>query len=255
MRRPLVMGNWKMNGSRAANSQLVNDLVAMTQGSLSCSAVLCVPFVYLDQVRAVLESQLLEKHLSPDALCLGAQDVSLHLNGAYTGEISAAMLVEMGCQYVIVGHSERREYHHESNLLVAQKALVALQNQLTPVICVGETLEQRDAGSTLSVIEEQLAAVKTVIGERGMSRSLVAYEPVWAIGTGLTASPEQAQEVHQFIRGQLGAAADEVSILYGGSVKPDNAKTLFAQPDIDGALVGGASLAAQDFFDIMSATA
>lgn len=252
MRQPLVIGNWKMNGSIAANEQLLNALMALiADANVDARCVLSVPFVYLSQVGG-----LLRDYASSSAevdVQLSAQDVSVHLNGAYTGEVSAAMLADMGCQYVIVGHSERREYHQESNLLVAQKALAVLQHQLTPVICVGETVEQREAGQALSVIGEQLLAVKNVLGSKGLSRCVVAYEPVWAIGTGLTATPEQAQEVHQFIREQLGDVASDVSVLYGGSVKPDNAKTLFAQPDIDGALVGGASLKAEDFFAVVAA--
>jgi triosephosphate isomerase len=244
MRQSLVIGNWKMNGSLAANAKLVKNLAELIDGQCAQTA-LCVPFVYLSQV-----SELLQQSAIAAKIALGAQDVSLHLNGAYTGETSAAMLVDMGCEYVIVGHSERREYHHESSMLVAQKALAVLQSKLTPVICVGETLEQRESKRTLDIVGEQLSAVKNVIGSRGLARSVIAYEPVWAIGTGLTATPEQAQSVHRFIREHLGNIADDVSIIYGGSVKAENAKILFDQRDIDGALVGGASLNAQDFFTI-----
>ena len=244
MRQPLVMGNWKMNGSLTANVQLVSELVSLVDASCA-QTVLCVPSVYLGQV-----SDLLQQGGAVSKITLGAQDVSVHLNGAYTGEISAAMLADVGCQYVIVGHSERREYHHESSLLVAQKALAVLQSQLAPVICVGETLEQKESERTLAIIGEQLSAVRNVIGDRGLARSVIAYEPVWAIGTGLTATPAQAQAVHQFIREQLGDIAEDVSIIYGGSVKAENAKTLFEQRDIDGALVGGASLNAHEFFGI-----
>jgi triosephosphate isomerase len=244
MRRPLIVGNWKMNGSTVENASFVSDLRSFDVGTASADAALCVPFVYLSQMQVLLQDSPVK---------CGAQDISVHVDGAYTGEISAAMLVDVGCQYVIVGHSERREYHHESSLLVAQKTLAVQQVGLTPIVCVGETLEQREAGSTLDVIGEQLAAVKSVIGEQGLINTVLAYEPVWAIGTGLTATPEQAQEVHQFIREQLGSAAASTNILYGGSVKPDNAKSLFAQVDIDGALVGGASLKASDFFEIISA--
>ncbi len=244
MRRPLVVGNWKMNGSSASNASFVSALCALDVDAKLADAALCVPFVYLSQMSALLQG-------SPVAL--GAQDTSVHVEGAYTGEISAPMLADVGCRYVIVGHSERREYHHESNLLVAQKTLAVQQAGLVPIVCVGETLEQRESGNTLDIIGEQLAAVKSVVGEQGLVNAVLAYEPVWAIGTGLTATPEQAQEVHQFIRAQLGNAAASTSILYGGSVKPDNAKSLFAQADIDGALVGGASLKASDFFEIISA--
>lgn len=246
MRQPLVIGNWKMNGSTGANSQLLSALVKQFSAEeAGANCVICAPFVYIAQLREFIDVS--------SALQLGAQDVSVHLDGAYTGEVSAAMLADIGCSYVIIGHSERREYHQESSLLVAQKALALLQNELTPVICVGETLEQKQSEQTLKVIDEQLLAVKNVLGDKGLSRCVIAYEPVWAIGTGLTATPEQAQAVHQFIREQLGDAASHISVLYGGSVKPDNAKALFEQPDIDGALVGGASLKAKDFFDIVSA--
>ncbi|MFT5421915.1 MAG: triosephosphate isomerase [Candidatus Endobugula sp.] len=248
MRRPLVVGNWKMNGSTKANASLVNELVSLVAESVTESTqvdvVVCTPFVYIDQAR-----QCLAKH----AIACGAQDLSVHLDGAYTGEISAAMLVDLGCKHVIVGHSERREYHHESDLLVAQKTLVAQQSGLIPIICVGESLQQREAGDTLRVISEQLAAVKSVVGERSLLGAVIAYEPVWAIGSGLTATPEQVQAVHEFIRDQLGSAADAIQIIYGGSVKADNAASLFEQRDIDGALVGGASLKAKDFFGIVSA--
>ncbi|MGS2718138.1 triose-phosphate isomerase [Eionea flava] len=246
MRHPLVIGNWKMNGSAGANGQLLNALMEQfSAAEVDAHCVICAPFVYIAQLREFAGVS--------SVLQVGAQDVSVHLNGAYTGEISASMLADMGCSHVIIGHSERREYHQESSLLVAQKALALLQHNLTPVICVGETLEQRQSEQAFSVIGEQLLAVKNVLGDKGLSRCVIAYEPVWAIGTGLTATPEQAQAVHQFIREQLGDAANSVSVLYGGSVKPDNAKTLFEQPDIDGALVGGASLKAKDFFDIVSA--
>lgn len=246
MRRPLVVGNWKMNGSSTDNAVLLQELLELLANASSSNAdsAVCAPAIYLPQLQTLL---------SDSDVAYGAQDVSIHLNGAYTGEISASMLVDTGCQYVIVGHSERREYHQESSLLVAQKTLAALQSQLTPIVCVGETLEQREAGETLSIIGEQLSAVKTVIGESAFSNTVIAYEPVWAIGTGLTATPEQAQEVHAYIRQQLGSAADATHILYGGSVKPDNAKALFGKNDIDGALVGGASLKAKDFFEIITA--
>jgi triosephosphate isomerase len=241
-----------MNGSTEANASLVNELASLVAKSVaespqldvSVDVVVCAPFVYIDQAQ-----QCLANH----AIACGSQDLSVHLDGAYTGEISAAMLVDLGCQYVIVGHSERREYHQESNLLVAQKTLVAQQAGLIPIICVGESLQQREAGDTLRVISEQLTAVKSVVGERSLLKAVIAYEPVWAIGTGLTATPAQAQAVHEFIREQLGAAAKSIQIIYGGSVKADNAASLFEQKDIDGALVGGASLKAKDFFDIVSA--
>jgi triosephosphate isomerase len=243
MRRPLIVGNWKMNGSAAANAALIEELLSCMTADAKADAALCVPYVYIGQAKELL---------SNTAMTYGAQDVSIHLDGAYTGEVSASMLADFVCQYVIVGHSERREYHHESNLLVAQKTLVAQRAGLIPIVCVGETLEQRDAGNTLSVIDEQLSAIKSVVGEQGLVKAVIAYEPVWAIGTGLTATPEQAQDVHAYIREKLGGAAT-TQIIYGGSVKPENAKSLFSQPDIDGALVGGASLSAKDFFNIISA--
>lgn len=232
-----------MNGSRQANDTLVDTLLSLLEGSVSAELLLCSPDVYIAQLSELLSGK--------DIAC-GAQDVSVHTHGAYTGETAASMLVDYGCQYVIVGHSERRQYHHESNQLVAQKALAALTAELTPIVCVGETLEQREQAETLDIIGEQLAAVKAVVGAR-LSSVVIAYEPVWAIGTGLTATPQQAQEVHAFIREQLGTAASEVRIVYGGSVKPDNAVELFAERDIDGALVGGASLDANDFMAIAKA--
>ncbi len=244
MRRSLVVGNWKMNGSRRENEALITDLTASLAGQNHIDAAVCVPSIYIDQVSQLLQEQ---------SLSYGAQDLSVHISGAYTGELSAAMLVDFACRYVIVGHSERREYHHESDLLIGQKTLAAQQSGLIPIVCVGETLEQREADETLEVIAKQLAAVKSVVGDQGLDKAVIAYEPVWAIGTGLTASPEQAQSVHEYIRSQLGSAAESTQILYGGSVKPDNAELLFKQPDIDGALVGGAALKAQDFFDIISA--
>ncbi|ODS23055.1 triose-phosphate isomerase [Candidatus Endobugula sertula] len=246
MRRPLVIGNWKMNGSRQDNKSLLEELVFLKPTNIQTELVICAPFLYIEQV---------SRHLVEQQISFGAQDMSVHLNGAYTGEISASMLIDLGCRYVIVGHSERRQYHGESNLLVAQKTLASLQAGLIPIICVGETLEQRESAGTLDVIADQLAAVKTVVGDSGISRSVIAYEPVWAIGTGLSATPDQAQDVHRFIRGQLGATGGNVRLLYGGSVKSDNAAGLFEQPDIDGALVGGASLVAREFIKIALAAA
>ncbi len=244
MRRPLVVGNWKMNGSRQQNTELLQSILEQLPESEKVELAVCAPFIYISQISGQIASA---------SLALGSQDVSVHVSGAYTGEIAAPMLAEFGCRYAIVGHSERRQYHGESNLLVGQKALSAIQGGLTPIICVGESLEQREIGSALDVIGSQLQAVKSVIGDQGLAKSVIAYEPVWAIGTGLTATPEQAQEVHQFIREQLGSIADGISILYGGSVKAANAADLFAQPDIDGALVGGASLIAEEFINIAKA--
>lgn len=245
MRRKLVVGNWKMNGGRAANAALLAELQA-EQIAWRCEAAVCAPFPYLGQVSELLAG-------SP--LAWGAQDCSAHESGAYTGEVAAAMLAEFGCRYVIVGHSERRALHGESDQLVADKAKAALAHQLTPVVCVGETLAQREAGETATVVKRQLSVVIHTLAHC-ISQVVVAYEPVWAIGTGRTASPEQAQAVHALLRTQLQAAsekADKMQILYGGSVKADNAATLFAQPDIDGGLIGGASLKAADFAAICRA--
>ncbi len=244
MRRPLIVGNWKMHGSLQANESLVQGVVARWSGVHLAEVGVCPPAIYLSQV-----SQLLA---STNIGC-GAQDVSWAEAGAYTGEISAAMLADVGCQYVIVGHSERREYHAESSELVARKFVAAQSAGLTPILCVGETLAQREADETLAVIGEQLQAVVGLAGRKAMTAAVIAYEPVWAIGTGLTATPEQAQGVHEFIRDQLGEAGVAVRILYGGSVKPSNAAELFGQPDIDGALVGGASLNSDDFYRICQA--
>ena len=244
MRKKLVIGNWKMHGSRAVNAELLSGILAA--GPLPCDAAVCVPFVYVADTAV---------SLAASALRWGAQDVSAHAQGAYTGEVSAAMLRELGCRYAIVGHSERRAGHAETDAQVADKAKAALAHGLTPVVCVGETLEQREAGQTEAVVKRQLSAVIHALGHCA-GEMVVAYEPVWAIGKGRTASPEQAQAVHAVLRAQMRAAtahADTMKILYGGSVKPDNAATLFAQPDIDGGLIGGASLKAADFVAICRA--
>ncbi|MFM8665483.1 MAG: triose-phosphate isomerase [Betaproteobacteria bacterium] len=244
MRKKLVIGNWKMHGSRAVNAELLSGILAA--GPLPCDAAVCVPFVYVADTAV---------SLAASALRWGAQDVSAHAQGAYTGDVSAAMLRELGCRYAIVGHSERRAGHAETDAQVADKAKAALAHGLTPVVCVGETLEQREAGQTEVVVKRQLSAVIHALGHCA-GEMVVAYEPVWAIGTGRTATPEQAQAVHAVLRAQLRAAtahADTMKILYGGSVKPDNAATLFAQADIDGGLIGGASLKAADFVAICRA--
>ena len=244
----LVLGNWKMHGNLADNARLLSQLhaVAAADGTLSarCAIGVCVPFPYLAQVAAALAD-------SP--VSWGAQDVSVHEQGAYTGEVSGTMLRDFGCRWALVGHSERRMYHGESDQLVAEKAQAALKAGLTPVVCVGETLQDREAGNTLAVIERQLAPV-LALGAESLAKMVLAYEPVWAIGTGLTATPEQAQEVHSAIRVALsGLGAPQVQVLYGGSVKAANAATLFTMPDIDGALVGGASLVAEEFWRIAAA--
>ncbi len=244
MRRTLVIGNWKMNGSKEANANLVSAIVAEAGSVTDTDMALCPSFVYLSDIAKAVEGT---------NVSVGSQDVSVHLEGAYTGEVSASMLLDCSCKYAIVGHSERRQYHGESNLLVAQKALTAYKSGLTAVICLGETLSERESGQVEAIIGEQLQAVQSVMGADAIAKSVIAYEPVWAIGTGLTATPEQAQEVHQFIRSRLSVNAEKVSILYGGSVKSANAAELFAQKDIDGALVGGASLNAKEFIGIAAA--
>jgi triosephosphate isomerase (TIM) len=238
MRRKLVVGNWKMNGSRVANAELLAALKSASPWD--ADVAVCAPAPYLGEVALSLQGE---------SIAWGAQDCSAHESGAFTGEVSAAMLAEFGCKYVIVGHSERRAYHAESDQLVADKAKTALAHRLTPIVCVGETLTEREAGHTDEVVKRQLSAVIHTLGHC-ISQIVVAYEPVWAIGTGKTASPEQAQAVHAVLRAQLKAAtehAGDMKILYGGSVKADNAAILFAQADIDGGLIGGASLKAGDF--------
>lgn len=240
-----------MNGSLAANEELLTAIAAgLVQQSPSCDIAVCVPAAYLAQVQA-----LKARHAGLSAIEVGGQDVSAHASGAYTGEVSAGMLKELGCRYAIVGHSERRQYHGETDALVADKARAALALGVTPIVCVGETLAEREAGRTEEVVKRQLAAVIHVNGHC-ISEVVVAYEPVWAIGTGKTASPEEAQAVHAVLRAQLRAATDQfarVKILYGGSMNAANAESLLSQPDIDGGLIGGASLKAVDFLKIIAA--
>ena len=244
MRRKLVVGNWKMHGSHSANAELLAGISAARP--FVCDVAVCVPYPYLSETAVALAGSELR---------WGAQDCSAHEQGAYTGEVSVAMLSEFGCRYVIVGHSERRQHHAESDQWVADKAKIALAKGITPIVCVGETLAQREAGETEAVVKRQLSAVIHALGHCA-GEMVVAYEPVWAIGTGKVATPEQAQQVHALLRAQLKAAtphADAMKILYGGSMKPDNAATLMAQPDIDGGLIGGASLKAADFVAICRA--
>lgn len=244
MKTKLIAANWKMNGSLEANQSLLAGF-GPALSNLNVRSVLCVPAPYLAQMQVLA---------LPYGLALGAQDVSAHSAGAYTGEVSCQMLKEFGVQYAIVGHSERRQYHQETDLTVAQKAKQALANGLTPIVCVGETLAEREADRTQEVVKRQLAAVIHEVGHC-VSELHVAYEPVWAIGTGRTATPAQAQAVHAMIRTQLAAAtrhADRVAILYGGSMNAANANDLLAQPDIDGGLIGGASLKAVDFLSILT---
>ena len=247
MRRKLVAANWKMNGSSAANAQWV---AAWRGISAPCDVVVCAPFVYLPQVGAGLAGSSAE---------LGAQNLSNESPGAFTGEVAGEMLLDVGCRWVIVGHSERRALYGETNELVAKKAARAIALGLRPIVCIGETLAERDAGRTIEVVAAQVAAVLAQCSANQLAGGALAYEPVWAIGTGRTATPAQAQEVHAAIRGQLARtdaqAAQRTRILYGGSVKPGNAGELFAQPDIDGGLIGGASLVVADFAAICAAAA
>ena len=248
MRRKIVAGNWKLQGSREFTTALVAEL-ARVGVPAGVEMVVIPPYPYIG----------LAVDRAAGVLAVGGQDVSVHAKGAYTGEVSAAMLADCGARYVLVGHSERRQYHAESSSLVAEKFQAALAAGLIPVLCVGETLTEREGGQMEAVIAAQLQPVLDLVGAAGLGQGVVAYEPVWAIGTGVTASPEQAQSVHAFIRGVVAAAdatiADSLSILYGGSVKPDNASELFSRPDVDGGLVGGASLVAADFVAIASAAA
>jgi triosephosphate isomerase len=241
MRARFVAGNWKMNGSLRANAELLEALKESAKRADGVSRAVCVPFPYLPQVSAALAGS---------AIAWGAQNVSEHDAGAYTGEVSGAMLKEFGCRYAIVGHSERRALYGEDDAKVAAKFVAARRAGLTPILCVGETLEQRERGETERIAARQLDAVVSVAGMAAFADAVLAYEPVWAIGTGKNATPQQAQDVHAFLRGRL---SGEVTILYGGSVKPGNAKELFAMPDIDGGLIGGASLAAADFIAICAA--
>jgi len=246
MRKKLVVGNWKMHGSRAANAQLLAGL--KEAGPWNADVAVCVPFPYIAETALALTGT---------AIAYGSQDCSAHEQGAYTGEVSSAMLHDIGCRYAIVGHSERRAYHAESDQFVADKAKAALAHGVTPIVCVGETRAEREAGQTEAVVKRQLAAVIHTLGHC-CGEMVVAYEPVWAIGTGLTATPAEAQAVHAVLRAQLHAATDRsavMRILYGGSVKADNATELFGQPDIDGGLIGGASLKAADFAAICRAAA
>lgn len=248
LRRPLVAANWKMHGSRAENSALVEAVLHELPAALGTEVVICPPFVYLWEVG---------RQLKDSAVALGAQSVCAEPQGAFTGEVAATMLKDVGCTHVIVGHSERRAIYRESDTLVARKFVAAQSQGLVPVLCVGETAEEREAGRTFEVVDRQLAAVLDLAGISAFERAVVAYEPVWAIGTGRNATPEQAQEVHQHIRaalagrdGRIGAA---IRVLYGGSVKAANAATLFAMRDVDGGLIGGASLNAREFVGICRA--
>jgi triosephosphate isomerase len=247
MRRKLVAGNWKMHGSLAENEALLSGILA-GMGDVKAGVAVCAPFPYLAQVQA---------KLSGSAVAWGAQNLSQHAKGAYTGEVSAAMLKDFGCAYVIVGHSERRALYGESDAVVAEKFAAAQAAGMMPILCVGETLEEREGGVTEQVVGRQLDAIIGKCGIAALAKAVVAYEPVWAIGTGKTASPEQAQAVHAFIRGRVraldAAVAENLIIQYGGSMKANNAAELLSQPDIDGGLIGGASLVVEDFLAICRA--
>jgi len=248
MRKPLVAGNWKMHGSRADNAALVRSLLDQLPAQGAAEVVVCPPFVYLLETGRLLKDS---------DVALGAQSVCAEAQGAFTGEISGAMLRDVGCRYVLVGHSERRQVYGEQDALVARKFVAAQASGLVPVLCVGETLEEREGDRTTEVVSRQLDAVLTVSGAAAIAQAVIAYEPVWAIGTGRNATPEQAQDVHAMIRGRVAALdakiAASVRILYGGSVKASNARELFAMADIDGGLVGGASLKADEFAQICAA--
>jgi triosephosphate isomerase len=245
MRRPLIAGNWKMHGSRAENAELIEALLLGLPGQTPVEIAVCPPFVYLWETARLLKSS---------SIALGSQSVCAEALGAFTGEVSASMLKDVGCRYVIVGHSERRAIYKEDDALVARKFLAAQSQGLIPILCVGETLEERERGQTMQVVSRQLTAVLDLAGATALRTAVIAYEPVWAIGTGKNAMPAQAQEVHAHIRtaiaGRDAKIAADVRILYGGSVKAANAHELFAMPDVDGGLVGGASLKADEFLKI-----
>ena len=248
MRRKLVVGNWKMYGRLARNQALLEGVLAGVRDLRNTDCAVCVPYPYLAQAQSLLQGS---------SVAWGAQNMSHHDEGAYTGEVAAGMLVEFGCKYVIIGHSERRGIYHESDEMVAMKFDAAIKAGLKPILCVGETLAERDAGVTEEVVARQLDAILNRAGVKALEKAVVAYEPVWAIGTGKTASPEQAQAVHAFIRQRVmqldGQVAQGLCILYGGSVKAANASELFSMADIDGGLIGGASLVAEDFVAICRA--
>ena len=248
MRRPIVAGNWKMHGSRSETARLIEDLLVGCPEAPQAACVICPPFVYLYEACRLLRDS---------AFSLGAQDVCADTHGAFTGEVSAAMLKDVGCEYVIVGHSERRLLYRESDQLVARKFGAAQGRGLMPILCVGEQLADREAVRTREVVARQLDAVLELCGASSLAHAVIAYEPVWAIGTGRNATPEQAQEVHAFIRARIGERDAKIAaatrILYGGSVKAGNAADLFAMPDVDGGLIGGASLKADEFLTILAA--
>ena len=248
MRRKLVVGNWKMFGRLARNKALLEGVMSGVSALRNTDCAVCIPYPYLGQVQTLLQGS---------NVAWGAQNMSQHEEGAYTGEVAPGMLLEFGCKYVILGHSERRGIYHESDEMVALKFVAAIKADLIPILCVGETLDEREAAVTEEVVARQLDVVIKKAGVKALENAVVAYEPVWAIGTGKTASPEQAQAVHAFIRQRVakldGQVAQGLCILYGGSVKAANAPELFSMPDIDGGLIGGAALVAEDFLAICRA--
>lgn len=248
MRRPFIAGNWKMHGTRAENAELIEGLLLGLPGQPTADIAVCPPFVYLWETARLLKSS---------SIALGAQSTCAEAVGAFTGEVSATMLRDVGCRYVIVGHSERRSLYKEDDALVARKFLAAQSHGLIPVLCVGETLDERERGATMQVVSRQLAAVLDLAGVQAMKDAVVAYEPVWAIGTGKNATAEQAQEVHAHIRSAVASRDAKIAaalrVLYGGSVKAGNAREIFAMPDVDGGLIGGASLKADEFLKICAA--
>jgi triosephosphate isomerase len=248
MRKKIVAGNWKMNTTLQQGIELAKDVNEKVSGS-DVTVVLCTPFIHLQEVSKVINK---------DALFLGAQNCADKASGAYTGEVSAEMVKSTGATHVILGHSERRAYYGETNEILAEKVKLALENKLTPIFCIGEVLEEREAGKHFDVVKSQLNEGVFNLSEDDFSKIVIAYEPVWAIGTGKTATPEQAQEIHKVIRDHIAAKygqgiADSTSILYGGSCKPSNAAELFSNPDVDGGLIGGAALTAEDFMGIVTA--
>lgn len=246
-RKPLVAANWKMNGSTAANAAWIESFLPRV-GSLKCDVVVCAPAIYVPQLAAAFKGS---------AVGFGGEDVSEYDHGAYTGETAASMLVDVGAGWVLTGHSERRTYFGDTDARVAAKTKAAIDKGLKPIVCIGETLAEREAGKTIEVVERQVKAVMDAVGVKALLQGVLAYEPVWAIGTGKTATPAQAQQVHAAIRAFIAKVdpqvASELRILYGGSVKPANAAELFGQPDIDGGLIGGAALKADDFYKICAA--
>lgn len=245
MRQPLIIGNWKMHGSRHSVQQLCTELTSGISSHMKASLAVCAPAIFLADV---------QQQLNGSPIAWGSQDVSMHPPGAHTGDTAAVMLQEFGCRYAIVGHSERRTAHREDNTTVAKKCAAVLQADITPIICIGETEQQQAAGDTEAVLTEQLNAVIQLNGIAALAQSVIAYEPVWAIGTGKTATPAQAQAVHYFIRSQIAqqdpVIAEQLHIIYGGSMNAKNAADLLAQPDIDGGLIGGASLQSTSFLAI-----